>query len=374
MRICVLILFLFLFPVAGCVERYNPPRLEGVENFLVIDASLDGAKGTGTVVLRNSSPLHTELDTTFSTSATVTVTHENLTTYEFMSLGNGRYFKDNLNLNYSDKVRLDVTLSDGRSYQSDWVEYKKTPPIDSLTWEAKNNEISFYLYTHDPDKNSIYYKWDYEETWEFHTPYTQYFIRTGTEVMPNPDVNATTKCYNFYNSSNIILATTEKFQNDRIDKFRLATSDMRNNKFFVRYSILAKQRALTKTAYDYWKSLRLNTEGLGGLFDPQPYAIKSNIKNTSDPSGVVLGYFHVYDEKEMRIFIMPTELPPFDPITGYEYCEVDTVFLADLADVGIDVLIEELFLDDGTLIGYRKTKLFCADCRLRGSNVKPDYW
>src|SRR5690606_30773878 len=96
--------------VVRCVEPFNPPQIEGAENLLVIDASINGTIGSGKVVLRNSSKLDDNIDSEFSDPATVTVEDEEGNTYEFTHYGNGLYQVDNLFLNYGDKLKLTVNV------------------------------------------------------------------------------------------------------------------------------------------------------------------------------------------------------------------------------------------------------------------------
>src|SRR5690606_29258513 len=108
--------------VVRCVEPFNPPQIEGAENLLVIDASINGTTGSGKVVLRNSSKLDDDIDREFPDPATVTMEDAEGNVYEFADSGNGLYQVDNLSLNYGDKLRLTVNVR-GNVYQSEFVEF-----------------------------------------------------------------------------------------------------------------------------------------------------------------------------------------------------------------------------------------------------------
>jgi hypothetical protein len=51
---------------------------------------------------------------------------------------------------------------------SEFAEVRITPQLDSVSWKQENNGVRIYASTHDPNNNTRYYKWDYEETWEIH--------------------------------------------------------------------------------------------------------------------------------------------------------------------------------------------------------------
>ena len=40
---------------------------------------------------------------------------------------------------------------------------------DSLSWEQDTTDVRFYINTHDPQNNTVYYHWHYEETWQYTT-------------------------------------------------------------------------------------------------------------------------------------------------------------------------------------------------------------
>ena len=71
-----------------------------------------------------------------------------------------------LSLDISQKYSIAITTSNGHKYSSDFVEVKQTPAIDSLYWEYQPNDFNVYVNTHDPNNKTIYYRWDYIETWE----------------------------------------------------------------------------------------------------------------------------------------------------------------------------------------------------------------
>ena len=58
-------------------------------------------------------------------------------------------------------------------------------------------------------------------------------------------------------------------------------------------------------------------------------------------------------------------------------CEVDSVLVADVANVGevgglafVDPIVPIL-----EIIGYTYTRVYCTDCRLQGGSLtKPPYW
>jgi hypothetical protein len=145
-----------------------------------------------------------------------------------------------------------------------------------------------------------------------------------------------------------------------------------------KYSILVKQYAQTKEAYEYAETLKKNTENIGTLFDPLPTQLSGNIKCLTAPEEPVIGFITVSSVQEKRIFISRSQLPNnWRSTDEYAYCKVDTVLNKDIArsfSNGLLVPIAGYISPMGTLLGYTASSADCVDCRVRGTNVKPAFW
>ena len=175
------------------------------------------------------------------------------------------------------------------------------------------------------------------------------------------------RCWISSKPQKILLGTSARLTQDVISQQPVNLVPPESSRLVAKYSLLVRQFALTKEAYDYWEQIRKNTENIGTLFDPQPTSVTGNLKNTTNPAEPVLGFFSVQTVAEKRIFISRDQLPRWRIRSGYEQCEVDT--LMDLKDLGGSLIISSLVPS-----GYLVTVPFCADCRTRGTNVKPAFW
>ena len=105
-------------------------------------------------------------------NAEVNIEGENHETFPLYENGNGVYVSSAaLNLNSNEKYRLQIKTRDGKEYVSDFATVKNTPAIDSISWQRENGGLKIYVNTHDPQNNTKYYQWKYEETWEIHSAY-----------------------------------------------------------------------------------------------------------------------------------------------------------------------------------------------------------
>jgi hypothetical protein len=50
----------------------------------------------------------------------------------------------------------------------------KHHPIDSITWKQKldspNKAVTVFVHAHDPQNKTLFYRWDYVETWQYEAP------------------------------------------------------------------------------------------------------------------------------------------------------------------------------------------------------------
>src|SRR5439155_15921661 len=97
-------------------------------------------------------------------------------------------------------------------------------------------------------------------------------------------------CYNTASSSQILLGTSAQLSNDQVEHAPITTIYDGSDKLNAMYSIVAKQYALTKEAYDFWQLLRRNTSQVGGLFDAQPSQLTGNLHCVNNPVEPVIGY------------------------------------------------------------------------------------
>jgi hypothetical protein len=129
---------------------------------------------------------------------------------------------------------------------------------------------------------------------------------------------------------------------------------------------------LNQDEYLYWERLKNTQEQVGSLYDQVPAAIPNNIYCVEAPEKTILGYFSVSARSSKRIFIKDT-FRSFD-IT-YMDCVTDSITgTGQIPGLNSTVwlLIDRSYLDPPKR--FLTSKLYCADCRTRGTNVKPDFW
>ena len=244
---------------------------------------------------------------------------------------------------------------------------KAVPPIDSIYYEKKTlvegdnstnkqEGCQILLNTHDPANQCKYFRWEYTETWKFIIPYS-----VKNQV-----------CWISSNSDIINIKSTVVLSDDKIIRYPLNFVSNLSDRLRVKYSILVNQYSLNEDEYLYWEKLQNIGEQVGGLYDIIPSSVPSNVFSLADPNEKVLGYFSVSAITSKRIFIKDYFAGTVTPYTDAR-CIADTIpGNGPIQDLNYSVWI----LVQSSLPPYIVTTndTGCADCTLRGTNVKPDFW
>lgn len=369
---------LFAIMAFACKEKYTlPPNVTGKQNFLVVEGYINVGQDTTFIRLTRTRGLNDSADLKPESGANLAVESDAGGSYQLTEQGNGYYYTPFIAGSSDQKYRLVINTSDGKRYESGFVASKTAPAIDSISWEEKPDGVYIYANTHDDEGNSKYYKWEYEETYEYHATFNAYFkTEPGTaNIVPREPGEHTYVCYRSLPSTGIFIASSTKLSRDLVSKSPLVYIPTSTVKIGVLYSILVKQHVLTEDGFDYWQSLARNTENLGSLFDPQPSTIQGNILCTSNPGEPALGFITASTVSQSRIFIRKNQLGLWNyPKDAYSVC--DTVHLSDPGRsfqylVGLQyvpVTTYEMFL-------YFAAPRDCTDCRINGGVLdKPAFW
>jgi len=371
----------------GCKKPYSPQIKAASANVLVIEGVIN--IGTDSTIFKLSRTVGLSANTpTPELNANLTVESDQNggPVYSVNEIGNGKYASSGLNLDYTRKYRLRIKTQDGKEYLSDFVEPKLTPPIDSVGFNIKSDGLQIYVNTHDPENSTRYYRWDYNETWQFHAKYASTYISDGTNLVPRTAAQNIFFCFGNGASSNINLGSSAKLSQDIIYQSPVTLIPSTSEKIEMKYSILVRQYALTSDAFAFWQNLEKNTEKLGSIFDAQPSEISGNIHCLSNPEEPVIGYLSACLVQSKRIFVLNSQLPS-SWLTVYPYsCDQDSNYyvhpithhndVADLIPLPSSSVITVPFYFPGSPKpnGFFSTSFECGDCTIRGTTKQPEFW
>jgi hypothetical protein len=371
----------------GCKKPYLPHIISSPGTFLVVEGVISSGIQSTVVKLSRSVNLSSAISANSVSGAVLTVESNQNDSYRLYETTAGTYVSDNIMLDNSKRYHLRIKTANNKEYLSDFGAVKINPPIDSIGYLIQSNGIQVYVNTHNPANNTRYYRWEYEETWRFHTRYPSNFTSDGKIIIPRPPNQQIYYCYSNDKSSSIILGSSAKLTQDIIYQAPITQVAANSEKIETKYSILVKQYALTSDAFNYWQSLKKNTEQLGSIFDAQPSNLKGNIQCLTDPSEFVIGYISVTNIQQKRVYINNSELPtswlpdnPYDcRLDTFLYCRKNTKPCIDdvgmfLVPIGSPYLPVAPIFSGPVVIGYLGTGTQCTDCTTRGFTTPPGFW
>lgn len=377
---------LTILVLGNCKKPYNPGAITAPNSYFVVEAVINNGYDSTIVRLSKTVNISASTKTSGVDNCEVKVEGEEGASFPLVPQGNGYYALTQLNLDVTKKYRLHITTGDGNEYASDYVEVKRTPPVDSVGFAVKNNQLQIYVNTHDATNSSRYYRWSYAETWRFHARYVSSFMvdQTKKEVVFRTPAEQSYYCFAGSKSSTIVIGSSAKLSQDVIFQQPITTIAPESEKIGMRYTIQVKQYTLTKEAYQFWENLKKNTEQLGSIFDAQPSQLTGNIHNLKNMAEPVIGYISIANVQTKRVFIDNADLPK-QWLTAYPYnCgKPDSALFSNPKTGSNDVL--SMIINGGAIpvdqitsrvsvIGYTYSTRECADCRIRGNVQAPPFW
>ncbi|MBS1520437.1 MAG: DUF4249 domain-containing protein [Bacteroidetes bacterium] len=398
--------FLLLLAVFGCKKPYAPPVINSAPSYLVIEGSVNSGSDSTFIKLSRTVKLSGKTGSTPELNAVLTVEGDQNTSYPLIEKGKGYYACAGLNLDNTHKYCLDIKTSDGKEYKSDFVSVLDSPPIDSVSFDVNGNPLTgpgmnIYVSTHDATNKVKYFRWDYQETWIFHAHYVSEYYSNGDTVLARiTPAQKITYCWASDTSSNIVLGSSAKLTQSKIYQNPVISIPSTSEKFENKYSILVRQYALSEDAYNFYTTMKNNSEELGGIFDVLPSQNHGNLHCITNPSEPVIGYITVGNVASKRIFIKSSQWPTWSALTPedagckleFDYGDPKHVIPCCLYNFAGENQVNEYFnfnnpyfhppafipLDaigpPGPIIGYHASVRECADCTLRGTNIAPAFW
>jgi uncharacterized lipoprotein YajG len=377
-------LLILIISAMACRKPYNPPAITSPAGYLVVEGVINSSSDSTTIKLSRTVNISSATPANAVLHALVSIESDQNVSFPLTETTNGNYVSAGLNLDKSHTYRLSIKTSKNEQYYSDFVPVNITPPIDSVGFKILSTPadtgIQIYANTHDPSNTVKYYRWDYDENWEFSAKYISYWKADGPLIRIRQANENITVCYTSDVSSDIVLGSSAKLQQDVIYQNPIVNIPSTSEKIENEYTILLREYALTADAYNFWVSLKKNTEQLGSIFDAQPSQISGNIHCITNPSEPVIGYVSVSTVSSKRIYISNAQLPNWVPTYPYN-CQQDSVFKR--AEIISTLILDSVnFIPTGPIPapGATTSSFFyyssreCVNCTIRGTTTPPAFW
>jgi hypothetical protein len=363
--------------LSGCIERYYPPESQDAPRNLVVYWYINPDDSVAFVQLSWTQSLTSTTSVPAEPDAAVSIIDDSGTSYILEDIGNGEYSKHDLVLDAQKKYKLWIRTANQSEYESTFIEIKRAPAIDSITYQVDEaDKLKISVNTHDDSGHTRFYRWRFIETYEYAAHYSsQWQLQNGVFV-PRPASESLRLCWKSDTTHHIVLASTEQFSRDLISNFGLISIQRGSLKIGRRYSVMIEQQALSDEAFQYWLSMQHSSESLGGLYDPTPPQSKGNIRSLSSPSKEILGIFESRSIVRERIFIGPEDLPHGFAFLPRNNCTMDTVSFSLGTLPNPDLMIDIISLPTPESPGsYVTSRPDCVDCRTKGGiTMKPEFW
>jgi len=375
----------------ACVEEIDLTQQLTFEDAIVVEATITNELKIQRIFISRTYKFE-DNGPTAESGAQVSISMNDNSLINFYEDSPGNYlsstaFKAEPGIEY----QLQIQTSKGRSYISKKVPISKAIQIEKLYATREINSIgteilSINVDSYDPDNESNYYRYEYEETYEIVAPKwvdKDFILLPGPAPGFGPRPIEQKVCYNAMASNTIIQTSTTNFFEDRVSKFPVRAIASNDPIIGHTYSILVKQYIQSLEAYTYFNVLD-QLSGSGSLFSQiQPGYFNSNIISTEDKNEKVLGFFEVTSVSEKRIFVNYEDLFPGEEKPPY-FNECDTYAPQILAELATPLrnAIESGQVkyykgngDQGEFEGpYDVVDTPCGDCTVYGTSEKPDFW
>lgn len=390
----IILLFLVLLILTGCIESFSP-SLDEYQELLVIEGLITDREGVHKVTVSRSSIYNAPyLD--YESGCTVNVFDDKGNVFNMTEKSPGIYssFIEQQYLDEGTQYRVEVTTADGNKYQSTYERLLHNPPVDSIYDEVKLIEqddpilgtiagLQFYVDLDATNYEAEGYRWELFEEWEYWSRYyaKDYYDGEIHRVRPEFASDSVKYCWMPPQKINEIFTySTTQSTSKKVKKIPLTYVSNQSNRLEHSYCLLVKQYSMSEAAFAYWNKLQIQANETGGLYETQPSRVIGNLYNVDDPDEIVLGYFSASGVTEKRYF---TRLP-------YTYDTYDLFVdqICEPAGYTMGELLEKLrHIHPSSYPVYLYTPFYstddpvdwveqgCVNCMLRGGDtLRPDYW
>lgn len=283
--------------LSGCVEEFEANISDAPIEGLVIEGDII-SDSTVVFNLNKKLPLtftgenEVFYDTYLDVNAELSILGSDGTSWMGQALGKGQYRVEIGTLKPEVEYHLEVKY-EGDIYQSTPQKPLSTVGIENLTFTQPDLEgpVIIQLDSEEGDADdSKYYLWYFEEDWELRAEYvTTVLYDEVYNKIDRYDYPPVAQGWRYNVADQYMLGATETMVKNQIVGKTLHTIPNTDNRLSVLYSIRVYQRSLSSREYEYYYiRAKLNKE-MGGLFNPQPSELPSNII-CSNPLREAIGY------------------------------------------------------------------------------------
>lgn len=357
----IFLTFCFVAIIASCIEPIDLDTESSKTESLVISGLITDDPGPYKVELSLSRDFFDSDPIEMVSDALVTIEDDlgKISILEESSSGIYLTNKSEITGQVGRKYKLTVKLQDGRIFQSLPEELLSNPGMGSIytkfkTKTVRNNidilvpqeGLEVFIDSNPSLKNQSFYRWRWVGTYEILT-YPE-LAAEGSPSCSGRQISGCTCCTCWIEeySSAVLLADSKLAQGGQ-KRVSIDFIEIDEWRFHKKYHIYVEQISLTRSGYDFWKSVE-DQQQQGSLFDPTLATVASNITAVNNEDKV-LGYFGASSIKSISKFTLRSEIP---------------FFINELKSIQIGDFVDSRFVFRGSCLTYDENS----------TNIKPDFW
>jgi len=375
------------FFVLSCTEPFNLKSID-FEDALIIEAIITDEVKYQEIKISRTFSLE-EFTPSEESDAKVIITDNAQQVYEFEETSKGKYtssieFGATANKDYT----LSVTTKNGKIYKSQPTQLPGVVPINNLyasrevSEDTGEDNMSIFIDGFDPQANSKYFRYEYEETYEIVAPSWvdgDFTVSSSGELSWNELCCRPVEkkiCYTTVTSDSIIQLKTDNLLLDNSSVFPIRVISRDDAIIRTRYSILVKQFAQSLDAFTFYKILNKFSSSDNLFSQNQPGFFSGNLYSEDNEDEKVVGYFDVSSVSSKRIFFNFSDFFPDEPLPPY-FVDCTSFLINDLN------LLKENVLNGSVVYASANpdpdgiplvVDAACGDCTKLGTSIKPDFW
>lgn len=383
-----LLILCFSILLCSCIKEYDSVYVETGEPILIVNGQIC-SNSVCEFILRSTIGLNqTSEDALYQTvnGAVIEVRSSDGERFEAYTdiLSPGHYFVPvgQLNPNVSYYLYIECLLRNRlEQFQSEPLRPLDSPSISEIEYEVHKQDslISFYI-TSEPTREEIYYYWDYEECWEIYTP-----LRCDWEYVYSKDtiIKSSVPLYHGWaekNRHNIVVGTNRDYVDGKMPRQLLYSVSISNDRFQTRYRTKVRQMSISKEEYEYYLTLKKQTDEMGGIFTPMPSDLPSNIYGLSGNRAI--GYIGVRNHVgESVLYVKGGEnvgYRKYRPIQTPDPKTIDNCTYQEIFQMGFRICQYNPNIEETPWTKkVQWAKRWCVDCTdplWSASTKRPSYW
>ncbi|MFN0214888.1 MAG: DUF4249 domain-containing protein [Saprospiraceae bacterium] len=304
------ILYFGLVPAfTGCVDEIDLRRPDIPDSGLMVQGKvLYGNPGRVTASVFELYTLSTNVPKPLG-GAKVILEDDLGHSIQLLSSEAGSFFRElspddsNFPLAIGRQYRLNVSLPNGRMYQSAWEAILPSPPMDSISAKLVLDE---YFDNRGILKVDTFAQFELSSS--LRIPNTLEPVRFRWEIDQGfkltDDLGKTCFVVRKLLDANVLAFSGRNTGQNHLENYFLTRTPV-DYRFSEGFYLLIYQQGISENAYGYFDELRQLLSKKGTLFDPPAGQIRSNIASLNDPEELTYGFFYAAKQDTAWLYISP---------------------------------------------------------------------